>query len=149
MRTSRARRRVVPVAVAVIERRGRYLISQRLPGGHLGDYWEFPGGKRRPGEAWTACLRRELWEELGVRIRPLGRLEPIRFRYPDRVVYLAVFSCAMAGRPAALGCRRFRWVRRQDLARYRFPPADLRLIRALSMATQLRQARQRAIIELS
>lgn len=142
---SSTRLRSVRVAVAVIERRGRYLISQRHPGGHLGNYWEFPGGKRRVGETWRACLQRELQEELGVRVRPLTRMKPIRFRYPDRAVYLAVFACAMAGRPAALDCQQFRWVRGPDLARYRFPPADARLIQILS-PTRLRRPRRRAIM---
>ena len=124
---------IVPVAVAVIERRGRYLISQRHPGGHLGHYWEFPGGKRRVGETWIACLRRELMEELGIKVRPLSCLEPVRFRYPDRMVYLKIFRCAItAGTPAPLDCQQVRWVPAGGLRRYRFPPADRRLIRALS-----------------
>ena len=126
--------RSVRVAVAVVERRGRYLISQRHPGGHLGNYWEFPGGKRRVGETWVACLKRELREELGVSVRPIAQLEPIRFRYPDRQVYLAVFACALAGRPSVRDCQAFKWVRARELRRYRFPPADRRLIQTLSSA---------------
>lgn len=140
--------RSVRVAVAVIERRGRYLISQRHPGGHLGDYWEFPGGKRRVGETWTACLKRELREELDVRVRPLARMAPVRFRYPDRVVYLAVFACAMTGKPKPLGCQGFRWVRGKDLKHYRFPPADVTLIRLLSTPTRLPRHGPGAIMEI-
>src|SRR5207244_2222711 len=40
---------VVHVAVAVIERGGRYLLRQRPPGGHLAGLWEFPGGKLEQG----------------------------------------------------------------------------------------------------
>ncbi|MBI4342403.1 MAG: NUDIX domain-containing protein, partial [Candidatus Omnitrophica bacterium] len=64
-------------SLAVIERRGRYLICRRRRGDFLGGFWEFPGGKRKPRESWEACLRRELREELGVAvtaIRPLCRL---------------------------------------------------------------------------
>ena len=128
------RLRLVPVAVAVIERRGRCLISRRRPEDHLGGYWEFPGGKRRVGESWEACLKRELREELGIAVEPTGRLWPIRFRYANRRVYLEVFRCRItAGVPAPLGCQEVRWVPTDRLRRYRFPPADRELIAFLSM----------------
>lgn len=73
-------------------------------------------------------------------------MAPVRFRYPDRVVYLAVFACAMAGTPSALDCQRVRWVKGKDLNQYRFPPADAALIRRLSTAIRLRRSRQSAII---
>ena len=128
----------VRVAIAVIEQDGRYLISRRKPSDHLGGYWEFPGGKRRVGESWAVCLRRELREELGIAVTLLERLEPIRFRYPDRRIYLEVFRCKIkAGTPQVLGCESIRWVRPAQLRRHRFPPADRRLIRALSMEVRL------------
>ncbi|MBI3455027.1 MAG: NUDIX domain-containing protein [Candidatus Rokubacteria bacterium] len=77
----RRRARPVQSAIALIERRGRLLICRRRPGGFLGGYWEFPGGKRRPGERWAACLRRELREELGVSVGRLRPLMVIRHRY--------------------------------------------------------------------
>ena len=45
---------------------GRYLITQRVPGSHLEGLWEFPGGKKEPGEDDAQALARELEEELGV-----------------------------------------------------------------------------------
>ena len=58
---------LVRVVAAVIERGGRYLITRRLLGTHLGGLWEFPGGKILAGEKPEAGLERELMEELGVR----------------------------------------------------------------------------------
>ena len=137
------RLRLVPVAVAVIERRGRCLISRRRASDHLGGCWEFPGGKRRVGELWEACLKRELREELGITVEPTGRLSPIRFRYTDRQVYLEVFRCRItAGVPTPLGCQEVRWVKAVRLRRYRFPPADRELIASLSK-------RRRGIIRVS
>ena len=126
-------RRTVHAAIALIERRGRYLIAQRRADDVLGGFWEFPGGKRRPRERWEACLRRELREELGVsvrRLRPAGRL---RYSYPDRVVLFQVFRCEIArGRPRPLGAQAIRWVPAPSLRRYRFPPANGPLLARLA-----------------
>lgn len=122
-------------ALAVIERRGQYLICRRKPGGFLGGLWEFPGGKREPGESWEACLRREVREELGVSIAGISPLCRLRHRYPGRSVFVfQVFRCRIArGRPRALSAQAIRWVAPNALSRYTFPPANrlliLRLVR--------------------
>ena len=125
--------RHVQAALAVIERRGRCLIARRHPGGFLGGLWEFPGGKRRPGERWPACLRRELAEELGVRaVRPAAFMR-VRYLDPSGIrVFFVVFRCAIAGRPRPLAARALRWVPLERLARYRFPPANRAILQRLA-----------------
>ena len=56
------------VVAAVIERGGWILVSQRGLGGGQAGRWEFPGGKREEGEGDEQALRRELEEELGIRV---------------------------------------------------------------------------------
>ncbi len=58
------------VAAAIAWRDGRVLMTRRPPGGPLGLFWEFPGGKLEPGESAQEALVRELREELGVRAEP-------------------------------------------------------------------------------
>ena len=129
----RPRRRYLHAAVAVIERRGRILICQRHAGDSFGGYWEFPGGKREPDESWESCLRRELREELGITIRAITPYGTMRHEFVDGVVLFRVFRCAVArGRPRPLDAQALRWVRARDLQRYRFPPANRRIIARLS-----------------
>jgi 8-oxo-dGTP diphosphatase len=118
------------VVAAVIERGGRILVSQRGPGGGQPGRWEFPGGKREPGERDDDALVREIREELGVEVEvgPLlwtARAGPLELRF---------FGCDwLAGqRPRALGSVQFRWVRREDLPALSFPPADAGLVSALA-----------------
>ena len=128
------RRRSVEAALALVERRGRYLICRRKRGDFLGGYWEFPGGKREPGEAWTACLRREVREELGVAIRSLHFVMTLRGRYQgtQRPIVFRVFRCAIArGTPRPLSADALRWVPAGRLARYRFPSANAPLLARL------------------
>ena len=122
-------------AIAVIERRGRYLICQRREDDSLGGYWEFPGGKREPGESWEACLRRELREELGVAVRSVQPFGATRYRYPDGMVCFRVFRCAIAGgTPRPLDAQALRWVTPRQLSRYWFPPANQPLLKRLTLA---------------
>src|SRR5688572_29511955 len=72
----------VDVDIAIIARGGKVPICQRKADNTFGGCWEFPGGKREPGETAEQCLRRELEEELAVRARPIEALDVIEHDYP-------------------------------------------------------------------
>lgn len=128
----RTSRKHLDVAVAVIERRGRFLICQRSKTSSHAGCWEFPGGKRNPGELWQACLRREVKEELGVSIRDLKELDRYSHKYPWYTVAFRFFRCAIAsGIPRPLNADALRWVPQERLFRYRFPPANRRVLERL------------------
>jgi 8-oxo-dGTP diphosphatase len=123
---------VVVVTAAVIERDDRLLVTRRQQGVHLEGYWEFPGGKCEPGETLSSCLRREILEELDTGITVGAELFSIAHPYPERVVELHFFRCALAGEPRPVLGQEMRWVARAELALLEFPPADAELIRLLS-----------------
>lgn len=115
----------IHVAAALIERDGRYLLTQRLKGVHLAGLWEFPGGKREPGESLEECLRRELAEELGIDITPPTFVLRHQHVYPEHAVALHFFSCSiLRGEPRPLGCAAVQWVKPEEFHRYALPPAD-------------------------
>ena len=62
----------IPVTAAIIEKDGRILIARRKHA-YMGYHWEFPGGKLEDNETLEECLKREIWEELGITIG-VGRL---------------------------------------------------------------------------
>jgi mutator protein MutT len=122
----------IQVAAALIVGEGRYLITQRRAGVHMGGLWEFPGGKREPGESLEDCLRRELREELGIEITPPTLFRVIHHEYPEKAVELHFFKCAISsGRPRPLGCEDLRWVAPEELDQFPLPPADQPLVEAL------------------
>jgi len=123
---------VVQVAAGLIVREGRYLIARRKIGTHLGGLWEFPGGKCEPGESLEDCLRRELREELGIDVSAPVHFRTIRHEYPEKIVELHFFRCAVSrGEALALDCEEIRWVVPDEMTDYEFPPADRPLIEAL------------------
>ena len=95
-------RPVVEVAVGILlQPDGRFLLTSRPPGKVYAGYWEFPGGKLEPGESVEQALARELHEELGLTIEPVGitRWREQLVDYPHALVRLH-FCHAVAGRPA-------------------------------------------------
>jgi len=123
----------VQAAIAVVEHGGRYLICRRHQHDSFGGYWEFPGGKRHPGERWATCVRRELREELGVEVLDLAPLGRLFHRTRSRVASFRVFRCRLAGaKPQPLAAQALRWVPARHLGRYRFPPANRPLLERLT-----------------
>jgi len=123
----------IVVTAAVIERNGAFLVARRQKGVHLEGYWEFPGGKCAPGESLSACMIRELREELDVDARPGEEIFTTSHDYADRSVELHFLRCELLGAPAAQQGQELRWVAREELGTLQFPPADAELIRILTL----------------
>jgi A/G-specific adenine glycosylase len=128
----RAHRPHYDITAGIIWKGQQLLIAQRPPGELLGGLWEFPGGKREDGESLPECLRREIKEELGIRIRVDGSFMSLEHGYSHFRFTLHAFHCTyLAGKPRPLGCADFRWVRVCDLNRFALPRADQKLAVAL------------------
>lgn len=129
------------VSAALIFRGGRLLITQRHACAHLGGLWEFPGGKREPGESSEVCLARELREELGVVVSVGQVLEELTHAYPEKTVQLKFFLCRLeSGEPQPLGCAAIKWISPSELSAHDFPAADARLLEKLKGAPELWRA---------
>ncbi len=122
----------VIVVAAIIERRGRFLLSRRLAGTHLAGVWEFPGGKCEADETHEACLARELLEELGADAVVGDELLVTEHAYPERTVRLHFRRCALAGEPRPMLGQQLRWAAREELSAVDFPAADRALVELLT-----------------
>ena len=135
---ARRRRKPIPhieVGAGIIWRRGRVLLCKRRTDAMLGGLWEFPGGKRRPGESVQRCIRRELIEECALPVTVGKHLIDVTHTYTHLRVTLRVYHCrAGPGRLKLLGCDDARWVRPQDISRYPLPAADVRILEALGVS---------------
>ncbi len=121
------------VAAGLIIRGDQILIARRHSLAHLGGLWEFPGGKRWPGESFEACLRREVAEELGLIIAVHEQVASAEHRDAERRIHLRFYRCSiLAGEPQPLGCETYRWVTPAEISAYRFPPADELLVRQIA-----------------
>ncbi len=129
---------LIPIGVAVVEHRGRYLVGFRGPDGPLAGYAEFPGGKCRPGEPPATCACRECQEETGLDVFAVDLLMHRPFTYPHGTFELFFWLCRPVGKVEAIpeDCRGYRWVPAAELAALHFPDANLPLIEILSRPPQ-------------
>lgn len=117
--------RTIRVVAAVIERDGRYLITQRRPAAVLPLLWEFPGGRVEEGETDGEALRRELRHRLGVDIEVGALISFVTHTYETYAVDLHLYDCDLQGEALrAAAVHAFEWVRSDEFERYPFTPAD-------------------------
>lgn len=117
------------MVACIIEREGRFLITQRKKESHLGHLWEFPGGKIEAGESPQDCAVRECREEIGIEVRAGEVIEEVKHRYPEIEVHLYFMKCEwVAGEPRPLDCADLAWATPEEFSRYRFPEADRGII---------------------
>jgi len=119
-------KKLIKVVAAVIERDGRYLITQRKPTAVLPLLWEFPGGRVEDGESETAALVREVVGRIGSEVSVFEKLGDHFHEYDAYDVLMSMFACSLprGAEPRAVGVNDVRWVTSEELEGYEFPPAD-------------------------
>jgi mutator protein MutT len=122
----------IVVAIALVWRDGKLLVSRRRKGQHLAGFWEFPGGKLKGAENIQRCAEREVLEEVGVVVRAERERPIITYEYADRVVELHPVDCSFdRGEPVPRQVDEVRWVEPAELVGLQFPPANALLIAEL------------------
>jgi 8-oxo-dGTP diphosphatase len=125
-------RRKIRVVGAMIERDGKYLITQRSARASLPLLWEFPGGRVEPGETDEEALARELAEEMDIEVAVGPRVIHVEHAYESYDIDFCVYRCRhVAGTIQHKGVNDHRWVSPHELDAYEFPAADEKTIAKL------------------
>lgn len=117
------------VSVAILWRDGRFAVTRRRIDGLLGGLWELPGGKWEPGEDAREALRRELQEELRVRVEIGEGFEPIRHAYSHFQVVLHPFSCRLPRGERPVTALPLKWLRPEEIPSLAFPAGTLKIFK--------------------
>lgn len=117
------------IAIGVVFKKDKVLITKRRPKGLLGGLWEFPGGKINSQESpKTACIR-EIKEETGLTVTVTEPLSQIKHAYTHFKIVAHVFVCRyVTGRVRLQGPEDYRWIRIDEIDNYPFPGANHKFI---------------------
>lgn len=122
---------ILVVAAALVDADNRILIAQRPPGKKLEGFWEFPGGKVDTNENPETALKRELEEELGIKVQ-IDCIAPLTFAshtYDDFHLLMPLYVCRKwEGFAVGKEKQQLKWVRAHELRDYPLPPADIPLV---------------------
>jgi A/G-specific adenine glycosylase len=125
-------RKTVPeyhIAVGVVSKDGRILITRRASAGLLGGLWEFPGGKVQPGETPEATCVREIGEEVSLAVEVTDYLTHVDHAYSHFKIGVDVYACRYrAGTVELRGPVDFRWILVDEIDDYPFPGANHKFI---------------------
>ncbi len=125
------------VTAAVVQHQDRVLIVQRPPKGLLGGLWEFPGGKCEPGEGLSACLQRELCEELNLKIQVGQPFGVYQHAFTHFRITLHAFLCTLNGsKPHLKEHTDLRWVTPVELADFPMGKIDRQISNRLLLASE-------------
>jgi len=120
------------VAAAIIINNGKILIAQRAENQNLAGKWEFPGGKVESGETLEECLKREINEELGIKIEVDSFFEESIYHYDTGTIKLKAYKVRWVDGEFRLTVHsQIKWVKPDELDNYDFAPADVFFIKKL------------------
>lgn len=121
-----------PIAIAVVEHEGAFLIGQRPLGVPLAGLWEFPGGKIEPGETPAAAAIRECREETGLVVEATSEFPNEVQQYDHGAVQLHFIACRVTSSAPIEPLPPFRWVARSSLPDHAFPAGNRNLLKLLN-----------------
>ena len=125
--------RVVAAVIKRTDEKGniRFLATQRGYG-EFKDKWEFPGGKIEEGETAKEALKREIFEELDMKISVGDRIKTVEYDYPTFHLSMDCFMCEIEeGAPILKEHEAARWLDQPSLSSVDWLPADTEIVQIL------------------
>lgn len=116
----------INVVGAAIKDGDKFLAAQRSEKMNNPLKWEFAGGKTEPGETYEQALKRELWEELGIRVN-VGDFLAVGYSETETVkITLYVYEARIIeGEPTAKEHKQITWINIRDLKTLDWAEADI------------------------
>jgi len=128
------------VAAAILKRNGKLFIAKRPEGKSLAHHWEFPGGKQEEGETLQETLHRELREELNIETEVGEFFMQSTYDYDFGQIQINCFWVKLCDENCTIYSNEHEetaWVLPSELKNYRFAPADVPVVEALSKVNDL------------
>lgn len=119
---------MIEVSCALINANNKILIATRPESG----LWEFPGGKVEGSESYEQCLKREIMEELSLKVKAGEALIRVMTENREGPIRISAYLCEIeAGQPQPLLDQEIRWVGLDEFGDYDLMPADIEIVNFL------------------
>ena len=123
---------MLTVVCAIIYVGNKILVTQRSHRMSLPLKWEFPGGKLEKGESEIECIKREIKEELNIKIKIIKKLSTIIHDYKDFTIHLVPYVTEYeSGEIILTEHATFKLFEKHELSLLDWAEADLPIIREL------------------
>jgi len=123
--------KTIHVVAAIIKNKDKILATQRGYGDFKG-FWEFPGGKMEVGESPQQALKREIKEELNVKIEVGELVDTVEYDYPQFHLKMDCFFCEIvSGDLSFHEHMASKWLTKENLDSVDWLPANIALIEKL------------------
>tara|TARA_Y100000590_G_scaffold248710_1_gene279475 strand:+ start:345 stop:725 length:381 start_codon:yes stop_codon:yes gene_type:complete len=120
------------VVAAIIKKNNQYLIVQRNKNKHLGLKWEFPGGKVNVNENFEDALKREIQEELNIKIIIIKKIAEEKYKDEKIDIILHYYLCSQNDGTIKLSeHENLAWVKKMDFEKYDFAEGDGNILYSL------------------
>ena len=128
------------IAIGVVLKNNKVLITQRRNDGLLGGLWEFPGGKIKQGETSEKACIREIKEETGLEVVTRQYLTQVKHAYTHFKIIVDVFICDhVSGIVVLNGPVDYQWITLEQIDDYPIPRANHKFIPRLREAVNKMQ----------
>jgi len=123
------------VGAGVVRSNSKVLIARRPPRGLLGSLWEFPGGKLEASDQdIRACIRRELIEELNLKVTVNELVGIYSHAYTHFKVTVHAYFCEPEAGERIVETADLKWAAPAELDAYAMGKVDRRIAKQLIFA---------------
>jgi 8-oxo-dGTP diphosphatase len=124
----------IVVAVGLLQKKHKILLSQRLDDVFMGGFWELAGGKVEKDETIFNALKREMFEELNIDVISASPYRVLKHQYPDRKVEVHIFKITnYNNEPKGKETQKIQWVTLEELSNFKLLPTMQKIINSLSI----------------
>lgn len=117
-------------AAGIVLKDNKLFIALRVPGGEMGERWEFPGGKVESGESCKETLVREYKEEFGIDVTVGRHIADASFTHGGKNVALEAWEVFFPDNPGKFILSEHtdvKWVFPEEIEKLPFVDSDMLL----------------------
>ena len=127
-------KKLIEVVAAIIKIENKYLCCQRKKNKltYLSEKYEFPGGKIENNETKEEALKREIKEELSIKIKTKNQIAQVEHKYSHFSVTINAIHCLyISGDITLNGPTAYKRINFSDLSLYAFPKASIKIFESI------------------